>query len=74
MQFKNMLCPETVKKIVKSLYLACLPAIAVAGISILESVTIEEGVFATLWAYFLPVIINAIKEYVSGVEKTNLPE
>ena len=56
----------TCKKILKSLYLAILPALAVACIAFLNAVTVEEGIYATVWAYVLPIIVNGIVEFVKG--------
>ena len=67
MQIKNQFDEETIKKIGKGALIAGSGAVA---LYILKAMgTMEFGTFTPLVGAIIPILVNAIKEYLKGENK-----
>lgn len=66
MQVKNSFDKETIKKIAKGAAIAAGGAAAVALLEFFGQIEVSNPVLASFAAWFVPVAINAVKEWMRG--------
>lgn len=66
MQIKNSFDKESLKKILKGALIAGTGAIALFLLDLIGKVQIDDALLASFVAWFIPVAVNTVKEWMKG--------